>query len=131
MFLKEGLIYEDDLIRLINFIFECEDEKIIKRCLDLNPMEIDGLVEEVSFYINMPHPFDPMPVREKYKNSMIGVFKYIQKILKENTTREEINRFRKEFHSIKRDYEKMELQCWSGRYHKMLSEIDKVLKYKK
>ncbi len=67
----------------------------------------------------------------EYKNSMIGVFKYIQKILKENTTREEINRFRKEFHSIKRDYEKMELQCWSGRYHKMLSEIDKVLKYKK
>lgn len=131
MFLEPGLIYKDDLIRLFNFIFECNKEGVIKRCLDLNPVRIRNMIEEVSFYINMPNPFDPMPIRKKYKDGMLGTLEYIKKIPAGSSTVKELNKLGKEFHSIKRDCEQLELRCWSNRYHKILSEIDNTLKCRK
>jgi hypothetical protein len=127
LFLRPGLIYEDDLIRLLHFIFVCDEEAVIKRCLDLNPVKIWGIIEEVSFYINMPHPFDSMPTRKEYKDGMFEFLKYIENILAKNPAGKELINFKKEFLSLKRDYETLELQCWSRRHHKMLFEIDKAL----
>jgi len=128
-FLKSGILDEDDLIRLLHFIFVCDSRSIIEKCLNLNPIQINGLIEEVSFYINMPHPFDPMPIRKCYKDGMFRFLKYYEKISSKNPVKKELEMFKKNFYSIKKYYELLELQCWSKRYRNTRSTIDSLLKH--
>lgn len=130
-FLQPELVYEEDLVRLLHFIFECDEEKIIRRCIDLNPIKIKGLIEEASFYINMPHPFDPMPVRKKYKDTMLDFLEYIKGMPAGSADAKELSKIKKEFHSVKKDYERGELESWSEHYHKILFEIGQALNHTK
>lgn len=128
-FLESGILDENDLIRLLHFIFVCDDRIIIDRCINLNPTQFPGLIEEVSFYINMPHPFDPMPIRERYKDGMIRFLKYYQKLSSKNPIKKELQMFKENFHSIKKHYELLELQSWSKRYRNTKSRIDSLMKH--
>ena len=130
-FLESGVLDENDLIRLIHFIFVCDEMTIIDRCIDLNPTQFPGLIEEVSFYINMPHPFDPMPIRKRYKDGIIRFLEYYKKMSLRNPIKNEIQRFRKKFYSIKKYYELLELHSWLKRYQDAKSMIDSLLKHQK
>lgn len=130
-FLKPSIIDENDLIRLFHFIFVCNDMDILKRCINLNPMKISGLIEEVSFYINMPHPFDPMPIRKSYNDVIHKILEYFEKISPKIPIKIELQGFKRKFYSIKKHYELLELQCWSERYHNTISKVDSLLKYEK
>ena len=130
-FLESGIINEDDLIRLLHFIFVCDNRIIIGRCIDLNPTEFPGLIEEVSFYINMPHPFDPMPIRKRYKDGIIKFLEYYQKMPSKDKVKRKFQGFRKDFYFIKKHYELLELQSWLKRYQDTKSMMDSLLKNEK
>lgn len=130
-FLSPGIIDEDDLIRLFHFIFVCHDMNILKKCINLNPMKVSGLIEEVSFYINMPHPFDPIPIRKVYKNSMLRALEYLDKMAPNGSVKKDLQNFKKSFYSIRKNYELLELQCWSQRYYSIRSEVDSLIELRK
>ncbi len=130
-FLNPGIVDENDLIRLLHFIFVCDRKTIVDRCLDLNPTQFSGLIEEVSFYINMPHPFDPMPIRKRYKDSIIKFLELYNKMSLKNPVKNELLRFKNKFYSIKQNYESLELRSWLERYQNTKSSIDYILKHKK
>ncbi len=130
-FLEPGILDENDLIRLLHFIFVCNEKTIIDRCIGLNPTQFSGLIEEVSFYINMPHPFDPMPIRKRYKDGIISFLEYYKKVPLKNPVKNELQRFRKKFYYIKKYYELLELQSWLERYQNTKSMIDSILKHQK
>lgn len=130
-FLEPSILDENDLIRLLHFIFVCDEKTIIDRCIDLNPTQFSGLIEEVSFYINMPHPFDPMPIRKRYKDGIISFLEYYKKMSLKNPVKNELRGFRKKFYSVKKHYELLELQSWLERYQNTKSMIDSILKHQK
>lgn len=125
--LKPNIIDEDDLVRLLHFVFVCNNMDIIKRCIDLNPVKIRGIIEEVSFYINMPHPFDPMPIRKEYKDAMLQAIGYFKKLPLKSSIRREFQELKKNFYTIRKYYEANELKCWSERHHSAKSKIDSFL----
>ena|GEM_PF-3096930 len=126
-FLYSRVVDKNDLIRLFNFKFVC-DSSIIQKCFNLNPVDTSGLIEEISFYINMPHPFDPMPMRKKYKDIMLNLLAYLNKESLPKLITDELISFREEFYAHKKYYEFLELESWSKRHDDTLFKLDSLIK---
>lgn len=118
-FLAKEIFEIDDLIRLWHFIFVSGDLRMVKRCLDLNPSTGQGLIEEASFYLNMPNPFDPMPIRRAYKDYALNFLDYLP-----NLAVKDWKKYKKNFLAIKKDYEFLELQSWVLRRRNYFREIN-------
>lgn len=126
-FLYPGVVDKNDLIRLFHFKFVC-DGSIIRKCLDLNPVDDSGLIEEISFYINLPHPFDPMPMRKKYKDIILNLLAYLDKEPLPKPITDELINLKKEFRSHRKYYEFLELESWSKRHDNTLLKLDLLIK---
>lgn len=113
---NKEVLYEEDAIRLLLFEFLDKNHYLIKRCLDLNPLESISIIEEISFYINMPHPFNDINERNRYKKEIIYLLERINKIKQEKSSIQVYTKLKKEFFSIRKDYEYSELLCWYVRY---------------
>ena len=122
-FFQPGVFDIRDALRLLHFVFVCPNQDIIRRCINLNPVKTPGIIEETSFYINMPHPFDPMPIRKRYKETMLKVLKYFEKV----KVGPEFTSLEREFRVVRKYYELLELRCWIRRYCTMRLQIDTLL----
>lgn len=122
-YFQPGVCDIKDVLRLLHFVFVCPNQDIIKRCINLNPVKIPGIIEEASFYINMPHPLDPMPIRKRYKETMLELLRCFEKA----KAGPEYASLEREFHAVRKHYEFLELRCWARRYRTMRLQIDKLL----
>ncbi len=124
---KKGVLQEEDIIRLIIFKFLDDNHYIIKKCLDLNPVDCTLIIEETSFYINMPHPFNDINERNRYKKEVVYLLEIINKIKQENSGMHIYNKLKKEFFSIRKDYEYLELLCWYKRYKHVKKQLNEYI----
>jgi len=119
-----GVLQEEDAIRLLIFEFLDKNYYLIKKCLDLNPIDCTSIIEEISFYINMPHPFNDINERNAYKKEIIDLLERINKIKQKRSNIQVYNKLKQEFFSIKKDYEYSELLCWYTRYKHIKKQLN-------
>lgn len=123
--ISEGIVSVDDIKRLIVLYF-VGGEIMVKKGLDLNPIDGPGLVEEVDFYINMPHPFLPIDQRNRYKNSMLLLLDAIVKS-EDQAFRKDLKILQNKFIAAKEAYEAEKILIWQKSHKKAYNEMDRAL----
>ena len=123
---NEPLLKEKDLKRLYLFWLTCTDPGIIKSCIDLDPIETMNLVEEIDFYVGLPHPFLPLVFRDAYRDHMLFALKDI-----ENATgarKRTLEKIQKDFSSVQTAYEYDRLRVWRRKRERIWLKIENHLK---
>lgn len=127
---KDSDLFKIGIKRFLMFCLAEPDSNIIQKCLDLNPCDSSGLIEEVDFYINMPHPFSPLHLRNRYKASMESAYQIITDTSNQIMVKK-LSKLSKHFKEIRTAHENEVvsswIRCYKQTHQKLYQALDKFI----
>jgi len=123
---KNSDLFENGLKRFMVFCLAEPDHTVIFKCLDLNPCESSSLIEEIDFYINMPHPFSPLHLRNQHKASIKSAYQIATDISNQSVV-DQFSKLSSHFKEIRTTYENEIICSWTKRYKQTHQELYQAL----
>lgn len=121
-----GVLEELDIEKLCLFWFASRDGDLIRSCLALNPLDTSAIVEEVDFYIHLPHPFLPIVFRHTHRDQLLEVLHRIEHPTAKRKA--SLDKLIRGFRKIRSTHEYQELKRWLSLRQNVWADVTKTLR---